>query len=88
MTMIVINFVLPDAALYTRCCLTFVVVCYIFQMLGYTDLNPDDFVYFKTPGGRWVAASEDDSGRLFMVDEIGDLYYDSGDEDIGLYAVS
>jgi hypothetical protein len=57
-------------------------------MLGYTDLNPDDFVYFKTPGGRWVAASEDDSGRLFMVDEIGDLYYDSGDEDIGLYAVS
>ena len=45
-------------------------------------------MYFKTSGGNWVAASEDEDGRLFMIDEIGDLYYDSGEPDIGLYAVS
>lgn len=22
-----------------------------FTLAGYTDMNPDDFVYFKTPGG-------------------------------------
>ncbi len=44
-------------------------------------------MYFKTPGGRWVAAAEDEAGRFFMIDEVGDLYYDSGDPDIGLYAV-
>ena len=69
-------------------------------------------MYFKTPGGNWVAASEDESGRLFMIDQVGtascispsydgahvigpmrfeqqvgDLYYDSGDPEIGLYAV-
>ena len=49
---------------------------------------PQDFVYFKTPGGHWVAAAEDKEKRLFMIDEIGDLYYDSGDPDVGLYAVS
>ncbi len=27
------------------------------QMLGFTDLDPEDFVYFKTGGGHWVAAS-------------------------------
>ena len=59
-----------------------------FEVLGYTDLEAKDFVYFKTPGGHWVAASEDEDQRLFMIDEVGDLYYDSGDPDIGLYAVS
>lgn len=58
-----------------------------FKILGYTDLTADDFVYFKTAGGHWVAAAEDQQRRLFMVDEIGDLYYDSGDKDIGLYAM-
>jgi hypothetical protein len=27
-------------------------------------------VYFKTPGGRWVAAAEDEQGRFFMIDEV------------------
>ncbi|GIL61428.1 hypothetical protein Vafri_15877 [Volvox africanus] len=58
-----------------------------FTLAGYTDLRPDEFVYFKTPGGRWVAAAEDEQGRFFMIDEVGDLYYDSGNPDIGLYAM-
>ena len=58
-----------------------------FNLAGYTDLAADDFVYFKTQGGFWVAAAEDESGRLFMIDQVGDLYYDSGDPAIGLYAV-
>ncbi|KAG1654846.1 hypothetical protein FOA52_007597 [Chlamydomonas sp. UWO 241] len=58
-----------------------------FNLMGYTDLDPKDMVYFKTPGGHWVAAAEDEQNRLFMIDEIGDLYYDSGDADIGMYAV-
>ncbi|EFJ49095.1 hypothetical protein VOLCADRAFT_117417 [Volvox carteri f. nagariensis] len=58
-----------------------------FTLAGYTDLKPEEFVYFKTPGGRWVAAAEDDQGRFFMIDEVGDLYYDSGDPDVGLYAM-
>ncbi|PNW78095.1 hypothetical protein CHLRE_10g464050v5 [Chlamydomonas reinhardtii] len=58
-----------------------------FTLAGYADLRPEDFVYFKTPQGRWVAAAEDEQGRFFMIDEVGDLYYDSGDPDIGLYAM-
>lgn len=34
-----------------------------------------------------MAAAEDEAGRFFMIDEVGDLYYDSGDPQIGLYAV-
>ncbi|GLC36467.1 hypothetical protein PLESTB_000151400 [Pleodorina starrii] len=58
-----------------------------FSLAGYTDLKAEEFVYFKTPGGRWVAAAEDEQGRFFMIDEVGDLYYDSGDPNIGLYAM-
>jgi hypothetical protein len=58
-----------------------------FSVLGYTDLDPEDFVYFKTQGGHWVAAAEDEENRLFMIDEIGDLYYDSGTDDVGMYAM-
>ena len=58
-----------------------------FQLAGYTDVPPEQFSYMRTPGGHWVAAAQDTSGRLFMIDEIGDLYYDSGDAQIGLYAV-
>jgi hypothetical protein len=42
-----------------------------FKLLGFTDLSEDDFVYFKTAGGNWVAAAEDEAGRLFMIDEVG-----------------
>lgn len=41
-----------------------------FKLLGFTDLSEDDFVYFKTPGGNWVAAAKDDAGRLFMIDQV------------------
>ena len=27
-------------------------------------------MYFKTRGGHWLAAAEDELGRLFMVDEV------------------
>lgn len=58
-----------------------------FQLAGYTDIAPEEFVYAKTPGGHWIAAATDPQGRLYMIDEIGDLYYDSGSPQIGLYAV-
>eukprot|EP00983_Pelagomonas_calceolata_P017380 544895-Pelagomonas_calceolata.AAC.10 len=41
-----------------------------FKLLGYTDLAEKDFVYFKTAGGHWVGAAEDEAGRLFMIDEV------------------
>jgi hypothetical protein len=59
-----------------------------FKLLGYTDMKAENFVYFKTPGGNWVAAGEDDQGRMFMIDQIGDLYYDTGNPETGIYAVS
>eukprot|EP00877_Chromochloris_zofingiensis_P011697 jgi/Chrzof1/6781/Cz19g09070.t1 len=58
-----------------------------FQLAGYTDIAPEEFVYAKTPGGHWIAAATDPQGRLYMIDEIGDLYYDSGSPQIGLYAM-
>lgn len=41
-----------------------------FQLAGYTDIAPDEFVYAKTPGGNWIAAAQDPEGRLFMIDEV------------------
>lgn len=58
-----------------------------FKLAGYTDVAPEEFVYAKTPGGNWIAAAQDPNGRLFMIDEIGDLYYDSGDPKVGVYAL-
>ena len=59
-----------------------------FKLAGYTDVSPDEFVYAKTPGGNWIAAAQDPEGRLYMIDQVGDLYYDSGNPNIGLYVVS
>lgn len=58
-----------------------------FQLLGYTDVEPSDFVYAKTPGGNWIASAQDMRGRVYIIDQAGDLYYDSGNPDIGIYAV-
>ena len=44
-----------------------------FKLLGYTDLAEGDFVYFKTAGGHWVGAAEDEFGRLFMIDEVSSI---------------
>jgi hypothetical protein len=38
--------------------------------------------------GNWVAAAQDEAGRVFLIDQAGDLYYDSGNPEIGIYAVS
>lgn len=59
-----------------------------FKLAGYTDVAPEDFVYAKTPGGNWVAAAQDPAGRMYLIDQAGDLYYDSGNKEIGIYAVS
>ena len=40
-----------------------------FKLAGFTDVAPDEFVYAKTPGGNWIAAAQDPSGRLYMIDE-------------------
>eukprot|EP00198_Chlamydomonas_reinhardtii_P009281 XP_001698618.1 predicted protein [Chlamydomonas reinhardtii] len=48
-----------------------------------------DFVYFKTPQGRWVAAAEDEQGRFFMIDEkfkIGEIAGIKLDRDVNVVA--
>jgi hypothetical protein len=40
------------------------------------------------PGGNWIAAAQDMRGRMYIIDQAGDLYYDSGNPEIGIYAVS
>lgn len=39
-------------------------------------------------GGNWIAAALDENGRQYIIDQAGDLYYDTGNPDIGIYAVS
>ena len=39
------------------------------------------------PGGNWIASAQDMRGRVYIIDQAGDLYYDSGNPDIGIYAV-
>jgi hypothetical protein len=34
-----------------------------------------------------VASAVDERGRVYLVDEIGDLYYDSGNPEVGMYMV-
>lgn len=52
------------------------------------DVPPEGFTYFKTRGGNWAAAASDPQGRMFVIDQRGDLFYDTGDPQIGAYAVS
>jgi hypothetical protein len=59
-----------------------------FQLAGYTDIAPEEFVYARTPQGNWVASAVDPAGRVFVIDQAGDLYYDSGNPQVGVYAVS
>jgi len=53
----------------------------------YAGVPPGDFVFAQTREGRWLATAADEQGRLLMVDELGDLFYDSGDPKLGMYAV-
>lgn len=41
-----------------------------FKLAGFTDVSPEEFVYARTPGGNWIAAATDPSGRLYMIDEV------------------
>lgn len=54
---------------------------------SYADVPAEEFVFAKTREGHWLATAADPQGRLFMVDELGDLYYDSGDPRLGMFAV-
>jgi hypothetical protein len=58
-----------------------------FRIEGAPDMPAEDFVYYKTPGGHWLGVGEDKRGRHFMVDEVGDLYYDTGSQKTGIYVV-
>jgi hypothetical protein len=58
-----------------------------FSLAGYTDVAPGDFAYARTPGGNWIAAAADETGRVYVIDQAGDLYYDSGDPALGVIAV-
>ncbi|WIA13852.1 hypothetical protein OEZ85_002426 [Tetradesmus obliquus] len=58
-----------------------------FQLAGYTDIAPEEFVYARTPQGNWVASAADPGGRVFVIDQAGDLYYDSGNPQVGVYAL-
>jgi hypothetical protein len=41
-----------------------------------------------TPGGNPVAVFTDENSNIFLIDPNGNLYYDTGDPQIGFYFVS
>lgn len=41
-----------------------------------------------TPGGNPVAVYTDDNGNIFLIDPNGNMYYDTGDPQLGFYFVS
>lgn len=41
----------------------------------------------RTKGGNVVAATQDESGRLFLFDRMGNIYYDTEDPALGMYIV-
>lgn len=41
-----------------------------------------------TKAGNQVMVGEDTDGRVYFVDKGGNLYYDSGDPEVGMYVVS
>ena len=54
------------------------------------EIHRDEYgiQYVTTKGGNQVAVAEDPQGRTFFIDKAGNLYYDTGDADIGAYLVS
>ncbi|KAK9800854.1 hypothetical protein WJX73_000228 [Symbiochloris irregularis] len=53
------------------------------------EIRKDEYgiSYVTTKAGNQVAVAEDPSGRTFFIDQAGNLYYDTGDKDIGAYVV-
>ena len=46
------------------------------------------FSYVTTKGGNKVAVYRDALNRVWMVDQAGDVFMDTGDPDVGVFAVS
>ena len=44
--------------------------------------------YMMTKAGNQVMVGEDQDGRVYFIDKGGNFYYDSGDPEVGMYAVS
>ena len=44
--------------------------------------------YVKTKAGNFAMVNYDSSGRMYMIDEAGTLYYDTGEPSMGIYIVS
>ena len=42
----------------------------------------------KTKAGNFAMVNYDGSGRMYMIDEAGTLYYDTGEPSLGIYIVS
>ena len=51
----------------------------------YRDANGHP--YFRTKGGAQVSIMEDELGNIFMKDPGGNIYYDTGDQKLGVYLV-
>ncbi|KAK9868064.1 hypothetical protein WJX84_000029 [Apatococcus fuscideae] len=49
--------------------------------------DPDGLNYVKTKAGNWAMVNYDGSGRMYMIDEAGTLYYDTGEPAMGIYIV-
>jgi len=43
--------------------------------------------YVTTKGGNKVAVYKDSAGRVWMVDKAGDVFLDTGDPDVGVFAI-
>ena len=44
--------------------------------------------YLKTDGGAYLALFEDQQGRPYFLDPKGNLWYDSGDPEVGMHRVA
>ena len=49
--------------------------------------DKEGYNYVKTKAGNFAMVSYDPSGRMFMIDEGGTLYYDTGEPSLGIYIV-
>lgn len=54
---------------------------------SHTQTHKPALAHPQKTGGNWIAAAQDLRGRVYIIDQAGDLYYDSGNPDIGIYAV-
>ncbi|KAK9835698.1 hypothetical protein WJX74_006156 [Apatococcus lobatus] len=50
--------------------------------------DKEGYNYVKTKAGNFAMVNYDGSGRMYMIDEAGTLYYDTGEPSLGMYIVS